>query len=378
MKAAPGITEQKTISARAHPNLALIKYWGKSSAAENLPATPSIGISLESLETTTLVRRTGPARNSNIDAGVGSMEGIGGSINIDVDDGGDGVDPRPARSGLVLGGNKLSWTISIDGIPQETARFRAFFEAVLDEARARSLSVDSHLEIQSSNNFPSAAGLASSASGFAALAGAANEALGLGLSRDQTSALARRGSGSASRSVYGGFVSLSRGANYAVQRHPPQHWPELRCIIIIINRQKKPVSSRAAMERCRLTSPYYKAWLDISGQLYDRSLEAVDRRDMGQLGPLMRQSYLAMFSTMFSMDKPIIFWEAMSLEIIKAAEDMRARGIPVFETMDAGPQIKLISTEEYCGQILSTLEEMRLLPEYVLSPPGGGLEVFNE
>ena len=277
-------------------------------------------------------------------------------------------------------GGCLSWRIAIDGRPQPPERFSAFFRAVLeaavrDRAARHSSPPGVHLEIQSSNTFPAAAGFASSASGFAALAGAVNTALKLNLEQSGISALARIGSGSASRSVYGGFVSFPRNAEHAGAIHDRHYWPELRCIIITVSTGQKAVSSRKAMEDCRLTSPYYQKWIEISQELYDGALHALSQKNIQELGNLVRQSYLCMFSTMFSMPRPLMFWEAESLGIIKTLEEIRGSGIPAFETMDAGPQVKVLTTDEYCAEILRRLQARYPGLKYLISTIGGGLEV---
>ena len=338
----------------AHPNLALVKYWGKDDAQLNIPATPSIGINIDALVSTTRVSMSTPALRED-------------------------ASEKDSNEGMVSGNNGyLSWRLSIDGTPQHPQRFREFFHALLNEANARSILLDSHLEITSSNNFPTAAGLASSASGFAALALAVNGVLGLGLNASEMSSLARVGSGSASRSLFGGFVDFPRGSSCAGQIFPKSHWPDLRCIIIMVNEEKKELSSREAMERCRLRSPYYEAWLKHASLLYEHARDAIEARDIEKLGTTMRQSYLGMFSTMFSTDEPIILWQPTSLEIIKTVEDLRRKGIPVFETMDAGPQVKLITTLEHCERIRDELRAVNPKIQCLVSETGAEPELCNE
>ncbi len=333
------------VRASAHPNLALVKYWGKKDTEKNLPATGSLGISLDSFVTETRVR---------------AMEGSGGAASAEF----DGI--RSAAG--------LSWTISINGELQSGGNFPPFFHKLGELYAGPPMT----LNVESSNNFPTAAGLASSASGFAALAGAASSALGLDLNPAELSSLARIGSGSATRSVFPGFVAYPEGASRAEQLFPAEHWPDLRCIIVRVSDGTKAVSSRKAMEASRSTSPYYGSWIEDSRKLYRRGIEALERRDIEALGPVMRNSYLRMFSTMFSAAEPLIYWQPESLRIIALAEDLRRKNIPVYETMDAGPQVKLITLAEFSDRILEELRHTGAHRELYVSSVGGGLEVIPE
>jgi diphosphomevalonate decarboxylase len=149
--------------------------------------------------------------------------------------------------------------------------------------------------------------------------GGVNRILDLGLDDRAVSALARLGSGSATRSVFGGFVAYPEGAESAEILHAPDHWPDLRCIIVQVSAEKKSVSSRKAMEASRSSSPYFSAWVEDSRRLYREAVDAIDRRDLEALGPVIRRSYLRMFSTMFSADDPVIFWQEDSLRVIRLA-----------------------------------------------------------
>lgn len=285
----------RTVS-RASPSLALVKYWGKADTAENLPATPSIGITLDGLYSTTEVTCCGSE-----DA------------------------------------------VSVDGSPAPVNRYRSFFDR-LRSAVGRQV----YFQVRSSNNFPTAAGLASSSSGFAALSLACSAAAGVSLTKRELSALARFGSASAARAVYGGFVSLDAGAEYAEPVFPEDHWPELRIIVVAVASGEKAVSSRKAMELSRTTSPYYERWVTDSVSLYDEALAALRMRDMERLGHVMGLSYMRMFAAMLSCDPPVHYWLPDSTRLIHLCGRMRSEGIGAWETMDAGPQVKIacLASEE--------------------------------
>jgi len=292
------------------PSLAIMKYWGKAHTANNTPATPSIAVTLKSLMTETRVFVL------------------------------DGID---AQDMVVLG-----------GVLQTTERYASFFAAL------RSLCGPSKVFwAESANNFPTAAGLASSSSGFAALVHGACAALGIikdsKAITEAMSQVARVGSASAARSLYGGFTLLDRQAYHATELHPANHWPELRVIVVRIHDGPKEISSRKAMEQTRITSPFYQAWVDDALQLVPQAQEALANKNLPRLGELARKSYLRMFSTMFAADPPIIYWQAQSLTVMKLCTTLRQLGIEAWETMDAGPQVKIFCLAQQTNAILQAL-----------------------
>jgi len=302
-------------TATAHPNLAIIKYWGKESNLDNTPASPSLGIALDELHTVTTVYLT-TAKSENDEAD----------------------------------------KVLIDGKLQLGRRFADFFanfRKLVGEKRMGKFTITAH----SSSNFPSSAGFASSASGFAALALACTSAVKLELPAKKLSALARTGSASAARSTFGGFVHLDSGASYANQVHDETWWPELRIIVVEIEGGIKKISSRAAMERAKMSSPFYQAWISDSKRNMDKSLSALEARNLSALGPLIRQSYLRMFSTMFSSYPPIIYWKPASLAVIDFCERLRSAGLNIWETMDAGPQVKILCLEENVPLLIKRLRK---------------------
>lgn len=323
---------------RASPSLAMIKYWGKAvpaattgiadSSGSNIPASYSLAVGLEGLYSETRVRL---AEN--------------------------GMDR------VVLGGQEANPT-----------RYAGFFSGL-----RLLLGVDHYWECSSQNNFPTAAGLASSSSGFAALAAACAAAsaasTGKALSQDILSQAARIGSASAARAVWPGFVALRAGARSAEQIKAADWWPALRVLVVRISDLPKETSSRDAMEATRLTSPYYQAWLMDSPRLYAEAVTALEARDLGRLGPLIRLSTMRMFGSLLGADPPLLYWLPQSLAVLQAVARLRKEGALVWETMDAGPQVKLFcldtEVEGISQSLLATLPELegRLLVLRV----GGGL-----
>jgi len=292
------------VTVRTSPSIALIKYWGKKGETGTVPATSSLAVTLSSLWT-----------ESRIEAG-----------NAD--------------------------TVILNGEAQDPERFRDFFDRARDK-----IGENIRFTCRSFNNFPTASGLASSSSGFAALALGINALTGRTLPPQEVSSLAREGSASAARAVYGGFTSLPAGAQWASQLHGETFWPELRVIVVSVHTQKKPLSSRDAMKISKETSPYFESWIKDSESLYTSALKALEKKDLPVLGPLMRKSYMRMFSTMFSSDPPLIYWLPDSLGMLHLCARLRAEGTPAWETMDAGPQVKIFCLRDDADVIARRVAE---------------------
>ena len=305
-------------AAKAHPNLALIKYWGKLESHKNLPATPSLAVTLDGLVTQTTVELSA-------------------------------VSPKDPPND----------SVRINGEVQPRNRFESFFAAFRKIVAAENSQLGFFtIRASSHSNYSSSAGLASSAAGFAALSLACFQAAGIHGNAQKMSSLARVGSASAARSIWGGFTQLETGAETARPLYDENWWEDLRIVVVELDVTPKSPSSREAMERTRLSSPYYSAWLDDSRKLMDAALGALAERNLDELGPLIRSSYLRMFASMFAANPPIIYWKPSSLRVIRACEALRRDGIGVWETMDAGPQVKLLILERNLPTILAALSEI--------------------
>lgn len=286
----------------ASPSLALIKYWGKQPGSVNVPATTSLAIGLEALRTRTSVR----------------AERESGSRDF---------------------------TVSIDGVRQESTPFSTTIGHIRDIAGEASHPwTDADLLIESHNNFPTAAGIASSSSGFAALVEALCAFFAVNLSAVKRSSIAREGSGSAARSCFGGFTRFDAGAYAARKIYRADHWSELRLLVAVTDAGAKKVSSRRGMESTRHTSPYYTSWVENSFVLAERAAQCIAERDLEGLGVLMRESYLRMTGSMLGASPPVVYWTPESVALIRVCEELRAAGVAAWETMDAGPQVKILTT----------------------------------
>jgi diphosphomevalonate decarboxylase len=305
---------------RAGPSLALIKYWGKTIKGDNLPATPSLAVTLGGVHTETR------AEVAEEDA------------------------------------------VTVDGVPLDPDRGAGFFSALRE-----TLGITAHFSAESRNNFPTAAGLASSSSGFAALAGACARAAGCDASLSDLSAIARAGSASAARAVFGGFVLLPAGGRRARPLHDADHWPDLRIVIAVIERGAKPVSSRAGMEETRSGSPYYFSWIKESAELLPDAMRALETRDLELLGETARRSYSLMHGAILGARPPLLYWLPGTVAVIHACAEMRAEGIAAWETIDAGPQVKVLCLAPDAPAICARIGGLGFGIETILCRPGPGL-----
>jgi diphosphomevalonate decarboxylase len=300
---------ESKITACAGPSLALTKYWGKAYHGINKPATPSLGLTLSPLQS-------------------------------------------QATVSLVTDQHQ----VTVNEVPQPLDRFEPFLKAV-----SELFDKPVFFKATCTNNFPTSAGLASSSSGFAALALAISALSRQDLLATDLSSLARFGSGSAARAVWGGFVEWPAGAPHARPLYDETYWPELRVIVCLVDHGPKAVSSREAMTRMRHTSPYCDAWIKDAPCLHQGALTALAARDLEKLGDTTRHSTLRMFGTMLAMSPPLVYWAPATVQIIHLAAALRSEGIGVWETMDAGPQVKLLCMANDVDAILGRLDEA--LPE---------------
>lgn len=319
----------------ARANIAVAKYWGKSDDRLNLPAVPSVSITLDPLVTETTV---------TFDEGL-------------------------ERD-----------TFELDGDPARE-RELARVSALLDEVRAEA-GVRARARVRSVNHFPTAAGLASSASGFAALAGAASAAAGLDPTAEALSARARRASASAARSIWGGYVELPAGrpGQDELSARPlagPEHW-DLRVVVAVTAEGRKSIGSRAAMGESRTSSPYYDAWVSSSMKFAAQIEEAILARDFDALAPLAEQSFLAMHAVAMTARPSILYWQPGSVGAIATVRRLRDEGVPVFATMDAGPHVKAICPAEAADRVERALARSEGVRRTLVARPGPGIEIETE
>ena len=298
-------------------NIALTKYWGKRNAELNLPHNSSLSISLPELGTHT-------------------------------------------RLTLQSGAD----TVRLNGAPAPQP-FATRLSRFLDLFRPAGLG----FAVETTNTVPTAAGLASSASGFAALVKALDQLFAWQLDTRTLSLLARLGSGSASRSLFTGFAVWHRGTrddgldSYAEAL--PETWPELRIGLLEVDISQKPIGSTAGMQQTVATCPLYAAWPAFAEQSVLTQRDAICARDLEKLGTSAEHNALTMHATMIATQPTILYWTPETVAAIHTVQSLRASGTPVWFTMDAGPNLKLLfchTAENALRQAFPTLRCLAPFP----------------
>jgi diphosphomevalonate decarboxylase len=230
-----------------------------------------------------------------------------------------------------------------------------------------------YAQVTSENNFPTGAGIASSASAFAALALAGATAAGLSLDEQQLSRLARTGSGSACRSVPGGFVEWQAGVSdedsYAFSIAAPEHWALADCIALI-SQEHKDVSSREGHVLAD-TSPLQQARLADTPRRLSLCRQALLERDFALLADVVEMDCLMMHAVMQTSNPPLLYWQPATLAVMQAVVAWRRLGLPVFFTIDAGPNVHVFCPAEQVLQVEALLRQVQGVQEVLTALPGG-------
>ncbi len=319
-------------TARAHPNIALVKYWGKRDEELLLPFQGSLSMTLGGLSAITTVEF------------------------------GAGREDAAKLDGRWLEGSEL-----------------AKITRALDRVRARA-GTSARAQVVSANDFPQAAGLASSAAGGAALAAAASWAAGIALPPRELSILARQSSGSACRSVEGGFCEWLAGEardgsdSFAFQVAGPEHWPELRMVVLVCAGEAKEVSSRDGMRHCVETSVYYKAWVECARQDLEAARKALLARDLPALGLVAERNAWRMHASAMAADPPVVYLRPATLAVIQEVAALRAKGVPAYFTLDAGPNPVVLCLSGDAPSVEARLGSLPGVQRSVIAAPGSGVE----
>ena len=331
------ITDQNnSATAIAHPNIALIKYWGKRDIERNLPVTGSVSITLDELRTRTRVALV----------------------------------PGLTTDEFIFQGERDD-----RGLERLVPSLERLRDAAGSEVFAR---------VESDNNFPTAAGLASSASGFAALITAGCKAYGVDAGDAQRSVWARMGSGSAARSIFGGFVRLRRGyledgSDAAAEPLlDAGDWP-LNVVIAITDSSRKAHSSTRGMQQSAENSPYFPAWEQHNEAAIPDAVAAIENRDFQALAELSEASCLRMHAVMLATWPPLMYWNGATTDAIRCVHELRtAEGVPVFFTVDAGPQVKAICEPGAADEVAGRLREIPGVNEVLTVGLGKGARLDEE
>ncbi|MGH2541739.1 MAG: diphosphomevalonate decarboxylase, partial [Ardenticatenaceae bacterium] len=254
----------------------------------------------------------------------------------------------------------------------------------LERLRARAgiqAGIQTRARVVSQNNFPMSAGIASSASAFAALTVAGCAALGLSLDAQEMSGLARLESGSASRSLFGGFVQWHAGpddtSSYAELICDEHHWPALRDVVAIVAPGEKKVSS-AEGHLLAATSPFLQARLEQVREHLPDVRDAIKARDLMELGPLIEADALSMHFVMMSSQPPLFYWTPETVRLIKQCETWRDQGLQVYFTIDAGPNVHLICEDYQEAELIDKLYRLDGVQRVLTSAPGAAPRLLSD
>lgn len=323
------------VTAIANANIALVKYWGKRNKELILPFNSSISMTCDGLWTKTTVDFSDAYTNDSI-------------------------------------------IINDEELKKDEKDIMGHIGRIRNMAR-----IKENAKIVSESNFPVAAGLASSASGLAALTVAAVKAAGFNLKERELSILARLGSGSASRSICEGFVEWYKGEkedgsdSYAETIAPKSHWPEFTMIATIVSEAKKKTSSRAGMVQTVATCPYYDGWLKTVKDDLDIVRSGILERDFTKVGSTAEMNALKMHATMMTTKPPIIYWEPATLDIMHHIMAWRGEGLEAYFTMDAGPQVKVMCLQKDVKEIENRLKEIASVKRTIVCKPGDDAKLSN-
>ena len=312
--------------ARAHPNIALAKYWGKVPGSANAPAVPSLSVTLAGMTTETRVAWTDEPDD-----------------RIEIN--GELADPR--------------------------ARARAI--ELVDRVR-RAAGLSRRVHVASRNDFPTASGLASSASGFAALALASAAAAGLPIDLGELSDWARRTSASSARSLFGGYVELDAGragdAPLAARPVAPAEALPLVVLVAVTTEAKKDVSSTDGMNRTARESPYYAAWLEHAPRLFAEVRAGVLAGDLARVGEAAEASALAMHASAIAAG--VVYFRGATVEVLAAVRALRAAGTGAWATIDAGPHVKVLVSPRDAAAVEASLRAIPYVVRVLVATPGPG------
>jgi len=319
-----------TATGVACANIAFIKYWGNRDNELRLPVNGSISMNLDGLFTRTTVT-------------------FSASL--------------PTDSLLIN-----STPVSGKGLE----RVSYILDLVREKAK-----INEKAEVTSENNFPAGAGIASSAAAFAALALASSKAAGLDLTEPELSVLARRGSGSASRSIPAGFVEWKMGEtesdSYAYSIAPADHWNLADCVAIVSAEHKKTGSTEG--HAIAGTSPLQNARVADANRRLDICRNAILNKDFEAFANIIEHDSDMMHSVMMTSNPPLMYWQATTVEIFHQVREWRASGLPVGYTVDAGANVHVLCLGEYKAEVEKRLRELPGVSNVLTAGVGGAAKI---
>ena len=320
-------------TAKAPANIAFIKYWGRKDEKLRLPANDSISMNLSDVFTVTTVEFLGKLKKDLI-----------------------------AMEGNILG-------------EEEEKRIITHLNRIRDLAGTKTFA-----KVLTKNNFPKSSGIASSASGFAALTMAGVTAAGLKLDEKELSIVARQGSGSACRSVPNGFVEWKSGTsseNSYAQTIFPSDWWRVVDILAIVERKTKKISSSEG-HVLTTSSPFYKSRISGMKNKLKMIKKAMLKKDFKSFGEILEGEAINMHAVIMTSVPPIFYWTPKTLEIVLAVGEWREEGLPVYFTIDAGPNVHLICEEKDKGEVIDRLKTISKIKEIIVNKPAQGAHLVNK
>ncbi|MDH7476117.1 MAG: diphosphomevalonate decarboxylase [Microgenomates group bacterium] len=319
-------------TAIAPANIAFIKYWGKKDERLRLPANGSISVNLSNLQTITTV-----------------------DFSADY------------QEDIVIINHKKD--------KKEATRVVEHLNRIRHLAGIKNRAM-----VVSQNNFPTATGLASSASGFAALTVAAASAASLNLSEKELTILARQGSGSACRSIPDGFVEWFEGKNnetsYAHSIFPADYW-SIRIITITLAYESKEVGSSLG-HKLALANPFFKTRLLRINEKIKRIKRLIKEKNFRQFGEMIEREALELHAIALTSDPPIIYWQPETVKIINLIRLWRKENLSAYFTIDAGPNIFLVCEEKNLNKLIAKLNKIKEIKKIIINSPSRGTRLISK
>ena len=337
-------------TAKAPANIAFIKYWGKQNEKLRLPLNSSISMNLSNCYTITTVEFSKRFSEDFVEIRV--------------------IEAKNLLTAWPFGhlvGKKQEW--------KEKGRVITHLERIRRLAKSKLKA-----KVISQNSFPISAGIASSASGFAALTLAASRAAGLNLKEHELSILARLGSGSACRSIPDGFVEWRKGKNsdesFAHSLYPADYW-ELRDIVVLVRTQEKKASSTSGMKKVK-TSPFLILRLAGMDKRIKKLKKALKNKDFKLLGEIIEKETINMHEVMITQKPALFYWSRKTKEIIQTVQAWREKGLLVYFTIDAGPNVHLICQAKNEKKVTRELKKISGIIDIIINKPAKGAQLINK
>lgn len=320
------------VTAKAPANIAFIKYWGKTNEKLRLPENDSLAMTLDQTYTTTTVEFSDKLKQDRVF--------IDGSETT-----GEEKQRVVKQLNLIRPKASLGWLATVVSL----------------------------------NNFPKASGLASSASGLAALTIAASAAAGLKLNQKELGRLARLGSGSACRSIPGGYVYWQKGQSdqdsYAYTLYNADYW-DLVDLTVVVTKEQKKISSTEGHSLTK-TNPFSQARQEAVRDNLKEIKKAFKTKDFTLLGQVIESECLNLHSVMLTSKPALIYWESLTLEIIHKAIQWRQEGLESYFTIDAGPQVHLICQGKNSLGLKNKLKSVRGILDIITNRPSQGARIID-